>query len=136
MTLERLFTIAAVLSLVFGLGFVINPQLLIEQHGMTANDGFRMMMRPVGGALLGYAMIFWSVRHAEPSAALTAIVRGSFVFHLIAFGGNAYGLATGVMNALGWGPVLIHLGLAIGFGYYGFGGRSGTANAVSAIPRR
>jgi hypothetical protein len=120
MYLKLFFVAGAVLSLLFGAGFVLNPQLVIEQHGMTANDGFRMMMRPMGGALLGYAMIFWWVRNAPVSATLTAIVRGAFLFHLIAFGGTAYGIATGVMNAMGWGPVLIHLGLALGFGYYSF----------------
>lgn len=128
MNLKRLFLAAAVLHLLFGAGFVLNPQLVLEQHGMTPNDGFRMMMRPMGGALLGYAMIFWWVRNAPASAALTAIVRGSSLFHLIAFGGTAYGLATGVMNAMGWSPVLIHLGLALGFGYYSFR----TAAAVPA----
>lgn len=125
MYLQRLFLFAAVLSLIFGVGFVVNPQLVIEQHGMTTNDGFLMMMRSTGGALLGYALIFWSARNAQPSVTLTAIVRGSFVFHLIAFGANAYGIATGVMNIIGWGPVFIHLGLAIGFGYHSF--RAGAA---------
>jgi hypothetical protein len=132
MNLKRLFVAGAVLSVLFGLGFVLDPQLVIEQHGMTANDGFRMMMRPMGGALLGYGMIFWWVRNAQASAALRAILRGSFLFHLIAFGGTAYGLATGVMNAMGWGPVLIHLGLALGFGYYSFRTVAATGGSATA----
>lgn len=132
MYLQRLFLISAVLSLIFGIGFVVAPQLVLEQHGMTANDGFLMMMRSTGGALLGYALIFWSVRNAQPSVTLTAIVRGSFLFHLIAFGANAYGVSTGVMNAMGWGPVLIHLGLATGFGYYSF--RAGAAAPAAVQP--
>jgi hypothetical protein len=130
MYLQRLFLVAAVLSLIFGIGFVVAPQLVLEQHGMTTNDGFLMMMRSTGGALLGYALILWSVRDAQPSVALTAIVRGSFVFHLIAFGANAYGIATGVMNVMGWGPVLIHLGLAIGFGYHSFRAAAAAPAAV------
>jgi hypothetical protein len=132
MNLKRIFVAGAALSLLFGTGFVLNPQLVIEQHGMIANDGFRMMMRPMGGALLGYALIFWWVRNAPVSATLTAIVRGAFLFHLIAFGGTAYGLATGVLNAMGWGPVLIHLGLALGFGYYSFRPAATTAAKPAA----
>lgn len=56
--------------------------------------------------------------------------RGSFVFHLIACGATAYGISTGVMNAMGWGPLIIHLGLATGFGYYGFRGGAAAHAAV------
>jgi hypothetical protein len=132
MNLKRLFVVGAVLSLLFGAGFALNPQLVIEQHGMTANDGFRMMMRVMGAALLGYAMIFWSVRNAQASATLTAIVRGSFLFHLIAFGATTHGITTGVLNTMGLGPVLIHLGLAFGFGYYSFRTVAATGGSATA----
>lgn len=120
MNLRRLLVTAAVLHLLFGVGFVLNPELVLQQHGMTPNDGFRMMMRPMGGALIALGMIFWWVRHSGESAELTAIVRGGFLFHLIAFAGTMYGMAHGVMNTVGWSPTLIHLVLAIGFGVYSF----------------
>lgn len=118
MKFNHLLIIAAVITLVFGLGFVLLPEQLLSLYGITLTAAGIFIARLFGAALIGYAVLNWLIKDTEDAGARRAIaITGSmhaaigFVVFLIAQLG-------GVLNALGWFNVAIYLLLALGFGYF------------------
>ena len=72
-------TIAAVLALVFGLGFILIPAQVISGYGITLEVAGQWIARYLGSAFIGVAAIAWLARNAEPGAALRAIILGNFI---------------------------------------------------------
>lgn len=120
MKLSALFTINAIVALLFGLGFVLAPAATLAPYGVTTNEAGILVARLLGAAFLGFSMIAWFARNTEESAARRAIVLGLFLGFAAGFAVSLFGQFTGVVNALGWSTVGIYLLLALGYGYFQF----------------
>lgn len=121
MKLSSLFTITSILSLVFGLVFVVVPVQAISYYGVTLGVGGAIMTQFHGAALIGLGVIAWYAREAEDCSARTAIVTGFFAGNALAFVVAATAQLSGLANDLGWTTVAIAFLLAAGFGYFRFG---------------
>lgn len=120
MRLNVLFVITAVITLVFGLAFVLVPTQLATLFGVDLNEGGVFIGRLFGAALLGFCVLAWFVRDAEASDTRGAIVLSYFIGDAIGFIVALIAQLANVMNALGWIIVVIYLLLALGFGYFRF----------------
>lgn len=120
MKLGTLMTVNAVIAGVFGIAFVAVPGRALANYGITVDAQFALVAQLFGAALLGYAILTWTVRSASDSDALRAIVLALFLADAIAFVIALIGQLGGVVNALGWSTVAIYLLLALGFGYFRF----------------
>ncbi len=120
MKLSTLFTVHAIVALLFGLGLVFAPAVTLAQYGNTTNEVGIMLTRLLGSAFLGFSMVAWFSRNTEESAARRAIVLGFFVAFVASFIVSLFGQLSGVSNALGWSTVGIYLLLALGYGYFQF----------------
>jgi hypothetical protein len=81
-----------------------------------------MVARVFGAALIAFALIYWWLRSESSGNALRAVLRGSAIYNIVSAVPILFGVLGGVLNTLGWIPVIIHVLLAAGFFNYGFRG--------------
>lgn len=117
MTVRTYLAIFAVLSLLFGIGFVLAPGQVLANYGVADSAPVALMARLFGGTLLAIAVIQWSARDFSE-----AVVRPLLIAFCI---GDVVGLVVSIMattagtiNAMGWSTVLIYLCGAAGAGYF------------------
>jgi len=120
MKLGNLFAVNAVIAGLFGLGFIFAPAQLLAQYGLAIDAAFGLVAQLFGAALIGYAILTWSVRKAGESDARRAIVLALFVSNAVGFVLSLMAQLKGLANPLGWSTVAIYLLLALGFAYFQF----------------
>lgn len=116
MKLNTLFVITAVISFVFGLGFILAPVFMISLYGNSLEGVGIFISRYFGAALLGYAFLAW-LNRTTTSRALTT---GFFAAMVLGLAVSLYDALAGTHNALVWLNVVIYLLLSVGFGYFSF----------------
>jgi hypothetical protein len=120
MKLNLFMMIAAVIALLFGLGFIVAPASSLQLYGTSTNLTGEFLARYLGASLVGLAFVIWLTRNAEPSGTRKGLLTGLFVTMLLGFVVALYDKFAGSGNALIWLNVVIYLLLAIGFGYFAF----------------
>ncbi len=118
MKIKGMFIYCAVFLALFGILFVVIPAFSLSLFAITLDSAGLMMVRLFGAALLGLAVISWMVRDETPSKARHAVILGQCLESAIAFVILVIGILSGVGNVLGWIPTLLHLSIALGFGYF------------------
>jgi hypothetical protein len=118
MTQKNYFSIFAVLSVLFGIGFVLAPDQVLINYGIESSPAIVVMSRLFGGTLLAMAVILWSARDFHDQAAVRAVLIGSGVSDVVNLVVALLAVTSGTVNALGWSTVLIYLCGALGAGYF------------------
>ncbi len=96
MKLSVLLSITAVYMAVIGLGFIFAPQAIgVGAVPADAPPALIAYLRVFGGPFLGIAVLNWTARNAEPSAARTAIILGNIVGFSVGPAVDVWGLLTG-----------------------------------------
>jgi hypothetical protein len=121
MKLGVLLTVNAVVSMAFGLAFVLVPAEVLAFYSVTLTPGTAVVARLFGSALVGYGVVAWLARTAAHSEALRAIVTGYFVGSAVGCVVALHGVLSGASNALGWSTLAIYGLFAVGFGFFHFG---------------
>ncbi|HUV91732.1 MAG TPA: hypothetical protein VMV80_01470 [Anaerolineales bacterium] len=120
MKLKSLFVFNAITAIIFGVGSVLAPQMIVSLFGATLNPAGMLMMRYGGAWLIGIGLLAWFVRNAVDSEARRAIVLAFLICYSIAFIVALISQLAAVLNAFGWGTVALNLLLALGYGYFQF----------------
>ena len=118
MTIKTYFAIFAVLSVLFGIGFVLAPGAVLSNYGIENSPVVALMSRLFGGTLLAMAVILWSAREFQDETALRAVLVGTGIADAVNCVVAVVATSSGTINALGWTTVLIYLCGAIGAGYF------------------
>ena len=124
MTLRTYFAIFAVLSVLFGAGFVFAPAQVLANYGIQSSPAIAVMSRLFGGTLLAIAVILWSARDFHNHAATRAVLIGIGISDVVNFVVATAATSAGTINALGWSTVLIYLLGAAGAGYFLMAGKA------------
>jgi hypothetical protein len=123
MKVSHFLVIATIVAAVFGIAFLAMPTQLVALYGVKLTPATEVVGRIAGSAILGFAIVFWSIRNQSGAEAL----KGAMLAGLIANGLDAlillHATATGLLNTLGWAQVAINGLLAVGFAYFTFGKR-------------
>ena len=117
MNVRTYFTVFAVLSVLFGAGFVIAPGAVLANYGIAATPAVAVMSRLFGGTLIALAVILWMARDFD-SVAARAVLLGLLGADTINLVVSIAGTVAGTINVLGWSTVLIYLAGALGAGYF------------------
>ena len=112
--------IYAVVSLLFGIGFVLAPGLVLSVYGVEADLSFRYIAQLFGAALISLGVLSWSVRSAGDSDVRKAVLSSLLVGEVIGFVLAVIGQITGALNVLGWSVVFVYLLLSAGLAYFRF----------------
>ena len=65
MNLKNVYTISAVIGVLFGLVLVLFPAGFLSMYGPDASDALNFTGRLLGSAYIGFAVIAWQVRNAS-----------------------------------------------------------------------
>jgi len=121
MKLNILMVIKAIVVFVYGIVFILIPKTGMSYYALDLNDGGALMTQFFGASFILLGIVLWSARNAARSeVTLQALLLAVFIGDLIGFVIALLSMLDGVMNALGWGNVILYLLLAIGFGYFRF----------------
>jgi hypothetical protein len=118
MAIKMFFTILAVLSFLFGIGFVLAPDQVLANYGIEHSPALALLGRLFGGALLALGVILWLARDFREEAAVRAVLVSTLVGGAVNLVVAIVGTLAGTTNALGWSTVLIYLLAAVGSGYF------------------
>jgi len=111
------FMIVAIVSLMFGVAFLLIPDQLATWYGAAIDDNSRHLGRLFGSALVGLAIIYFMARDLDASPTLTGLLWAGLIVGVIELVLNIMATTSGLVNALGWVTVLIDVLLAVGFAY-------------------
>ncbi len=110
--MNTLFLVAAILEALVGLIFVFFPGPFFAPLGVRLDEPAVLLARLFASALLALVVLLWRARASTDAALRQVAVRGLFAY----FGISAVFLAVaqvgGLMNALGWALVGVHVVVA------------------------
>jgi hypothetical protein len=132
--LRNLFLLNTVIALLFALGFLLLPGVLLDLFGFVNNAGAQLLGRFTGTELLVGGLITFFARDWRDSNALQAIILANLVASLVGFIASLAGVVSGAMGAMGWLIVATYLLLTLGFGYFQFVGPR--RRSISSVRRR
>ena len=116
--MRRLFTVALLAELPFGLGLTLPPMRLVDLLGMPVSAAAAPLLRAFGTALLGLAVLLWIGRQSDSAETHWAVLASLETYWVTSSLVFLLGQLSGFMNAMGWGVVGLQVSLAIAFGYY------------------
>lgn len=102
MNLRNALTINTGMALLFGIGFLLLPTVVLPIFGISSAPETAFMAQLLGAALIGIAVLVWLVRDIGYSPAVRAILIGLLVFNVLGFVVSLLAVLSGVMNAAGW----------------------------------
>ena len=118
MKLRTLMVIKSIITIVFGIGFVVVPVRVMSYYGVTLDPAGAYMTRLFGAAFIVIGLLLWYGRKDAGSPALKAIVLGVFIGDIVGFVIALQAQLLGLVKALGWLTVVLYFLLALGFGYF------------------
>lgn len=118
MKLKTLIVIMALLSLLWGAGFLLLPVQIWSLYGLDLDAAGKYISRELGSVFFMLGLILWFARNDPGSQSLRAIVIGLCIGNAIGFVVTLVGQLTTDVNAFGWVGAFLWLLLALGFGYY------------------
>jgi len=108
----------AVVSIIYGIGNLLMPAWVNEMHGLTSSPGTSLVSRYLGASLLGLGVMGWFNRDAADSDALSGFMRGGLVVAVAGLIVSVHAMMAGLMNTMGWVPVIVQALLTLGFIYF------------------
>jgi len=118
MTLRSFFTILAVLSFLFGIGFVLAPAQVLANYGIETSPALAPVGRLFGGVLVTLSVILWLAKDFRDEAAVRAVLLGALLGDVVNLVVATMGTLFGTSNALGWSTIVIYLYGTLGSGYF------------------
>lgn len=120
MKLKNLMVLNAIVSAVFGIGFLLVPAQVMQLYGFTVDAQLIYVGHLFGASLVGFAFLSWLARDAADSDTRRAIILALFVAEGVGFIVALMGQLAGTTNMLGWSTIAVYLLFALGFGYFQF----------------
>jgi hypothetical protein len=119
MKLRMVLSVYAVLMLIGAVVSLAVPAQYMEFYGVVPDATAVLLLRAIGAAGVGLALMAWLARNANASPALDAMVLGLTVMSAITAVVLAMGAASGRYNALAWVPAGLYALFAVWFGIAG-----------------
>jgi hypothetical protein len=116
--MDILFLVAFLVELVFGIGFIFVPSPMLDPFGVFLSATATTFARLFGSSLISISIILWFARRPDQTVLKRGVVYSLFVFYLFSTIILLLTEFAGLMNALGWLVISIHLLLLMWFGYF------------------
>lgn len=107
--IRRLFIANAALTLPFALAGLIAPAILFGSFGLDLDVAGQLVARGYAATLLGYGIVFLTLRDVAKSSVQRALLIASAAFNLVEALVQAVAGAGGVTSSVVWLTVTIHL---------------------------
>ena len=122
MSTRTLLMVAAVVTLVFGVGLLLIPNIIGPTYGFGTSPAEILLGRFIGAAFLAIGLINWYSKDAG-YAVLRPVIIGNLVGDAAGFIVSLQGTLGGVMSSVGWLSVALYLLLGLGFAFFLFMGK-------------
>lgn len=117
MTFRTLLIIKAAVCLTFGIYLLVAPASLFGLLGASLSGAGLFPAREYGAAMIGTLLLTWFAKEVQAPDARAAILLDLLVYDGIGVAITLWVVATGVLNALGWGILLVYAFFTAGSGY-------------------
>lgn len=108
--------IAAIIALIYGLGFLFVPNTLMGFYGVKLNEPGRFIALYFGSALLGLAVTWWRIRDSKTlHEEHEAVLLGGMVLSVTGLIVALVDAISGPGNAVLWVNPVIYAFLSVGF---------------------
>lgn len=114
MNLSKFLSIGGVIGILYGLGFLLLPTLVLSQYGTPTDPQNLLEGRYFGGALLAWGLTSWFARGVRDDAALRAILIGTFAGGLTSLVVSVFAIVSGLENEMAWLSVATYALLMLG----------------------
>ena len=118
MKLNTLILIMALLSLLWGAGFILLPGPMWSMYGLALDPNGIYVSRELGTIFFMLGAVLWFARNDPGLQARHAMALGLFIGNALGFVVTLIGQFSTGVNAMGWVGAVLYLLLALGFGYY------------------
>jgi tellurite resistance protein TehA-like permease len=116
--MKTMFLIYMIVEGIFGIGFLFAPGLLMGPMGVTLDETSTTFARLLGTLILSIPVLLFFARKSSASEFKRGVVYSLFVYLLLSTILLLISQLNGLMNAMGWGIVILHFAFMIWFGYY------------------
>ena len=116
--MNTLFLVYLIVEAIFGIGFLVAPGFLMGNMGLTLDETSTTFARLLGTLILSIPVLLFFAHKSSGSEFKRGVVYSVFVYLLLSTILLLITLLKGLMNAMGWGIVILHLTFMIWFGYY------------------
>jgi uncharacterized protein YjeT (DUF2065 family) len=107
-------TVAAIVAIIYGLGFVLIPSHLVALYGMAPEPHLVLNIRFFGTTLIALGVIFWFARDVREWAAVRGVLIGAIVGDALGVLVNLWGTMKGLLNGLAWSSTVVYIALLVG----------------------
>ena len=118
--MKTLFAVNLVVSLLFGIGFTLVPETMVDIYGASLSEMGITMARLFGSEILAFAVLLWYVRRSGNRDFTQGTVRAMFTYWVAGTIFLVIAQLGGLMNAMGWGTIGLHAVFIVWYGYYIF----------------
>ncbi|MGA2489394.1 MAG: hypothetical protein ABSF99_04300 [Anaerolineales bacterium] len=118
--MDTLFLVSLIVSAVFGIGFLFIPGPMLGPFGVTLNATATTFARLFGSTLISFAILLWFARQSKVIMLKKGLVYSLFTYYLVSSILLVITQLSGLMNALGWSIVGLHVILMVWFGVFLF----------------
>jgi len=118
MKLKKLFTLNALVALVFGSIHLLTPSLFWASFGISLDQNGILMAHSVGAEVLAFALLVWIARTVSDPRALRAISLACFTKWSLLLAVNLYAQLSGLLNFMGWSNIALFVFFVSSYCYY------------------
>jgi hypothetical protein len=118
MTVKLYLTIASVVAVLYGLGFVLIPASMVALYGGPMEPHVILNVQFFGSALLALGVISWFAKDFREWDAVRGVLIGIVVTDIVGGLLSIWATITGVLNGLGWSSVIVYVLLLLGALYF------------------
>ena len=116
--MKTLFLAYMIVEAIFGIGVLFAPALLMGPMGVTLDVTSATFARLLGTLILSIPILLFFARKSSSTEFKRGVVFSIFIYLLLSTILLLITQLNGLMNAMGWGIVILHLAFMIWFGYY------------------
>ena len=116
--MNALFLVYLIAEVIFGVGFLLSPALMMDPMGVTLDETSATFARVFGSLIISIPVLLFLVRKSQSTEFRRAVAYCAFTYLLLSTIILLITQLKGLMNPLGWGIVMIHFVFMVWFGYY------------------
>ena len=118
MKLSAFLGLAGALGILFGLEFLLIPEMALAQYGVPTEAHNLMQARYFGSTLLAFGLLLWLARGTQDASAQRALLVASVVGNLVGVVLGLWSRFAGLQGLLAWLSVAIYGALLLGALYF------------------
>jgi len=116
--MNTLFISTLVVEAIFGIGFILTPDLLLGPMGVTLNETASTFARLFGSAISSFPFLLFFACKSDKSEFRQGVVNSLFIYYLVSTILLLITQLNGQMNPMGWSIVGLHMLFTLWFGYF------------------